>query len=62
METGKITITFKDDDTHDIEFEKVTGLEVIIAANTIIKQIVDDSHLSVLSVLGIIQSNIGDGD
>lgn len=57
METGKVTITFKKD-TFDIELQDVDGLGMFMAAESIVKEIVEKLELPVPIVLEIIQSNI----
>lgn len=61
METGKITITFKKD-TFDIELQDIDGFEMFMAAESIVKEIVEKLELPVPIVLEIIKSHIEDGD
>lgn len=53
METGKITITFKDDDTHEFEIKEVNGMQLLDGAKEIINTLIKkyDMPLPLISAL-----------
>lgn len=53
MEAGKITITFKDDDTHEFEIKKVNGMQLLDGAKEIINTLIKkyDMPLPLISAL-----------
>lgn len=53
MEAGKITITFKDDDTHEFEVKNVDGMQLLDGAKEIINTLIKkyDMPLPLISAL-----------
>lgn len=53
MEAGKITITFKDDDTHEFEIKEVNGIKLLDGAIEIIDTLIKkyDMPLPLISAL-----------
>lgn len=53
MEAGKITITFKDDDTHEFEIKEVNGIQLLDGAKEIINTLIKkyDMPLPLISAL-----------
>jgi coenzyme F420-reducing hydrogenase beta subunit len=53
MEAGKITITFKDDDTHEFEIKEVDGMQLLDGAKEIINTLIKkyDMPLPLISAL-----------
>lgn len=53
MEAGKITITFKDDDTHEFEIKEVNGMQLLDGAKEIINTLIKkyDMPLPLISAL-----------
>lgn len=53
MEAGKITITFKDDDTHEFEIKEVNGIQLLNGVKEIINTLIKkyDMPLPLISAL-----------
>ena len=60
METGKVTITFHENDTHDFEIKGINGLDLIEAAAEIINEINKYFNMPIKTITSLIEKSIGE--
>lgn len=58
MESGKITITFKDDDTHEFEVKKVDGVQLLDGAKEIINILIKKYDMPMPLISALIEASI----
>ncbi|MGH2326548.1 hypothetical protein ACQ7EN_08095 [Leuconostoc lactis] len=58
METGKVTITFYDDETHSLDVNGVNGVELMSATVSIINEINKNFEISLALIIGKILENV----
>ena len=58
MEAGKITITFKDDDTHDFEIKEVDGIQLLDGAKEIINTLIKEYDMPLPLISELIKLSI----
>ena len=58
MEAGKITITFKDDDTREFEIKKVNGMQLLDGAKEIINTLIKEYDMPLPLISALIELSI----
>lgn len=58
METGKITITFKDDDTNEFEIKEVNGMQLLDGAKEIINTLIKAYDMPLPLISALIEASI----